>query len=386
MKKLDCRSEFPYYEKDDSRVYLDSAATSLKPSSVINEIVDHLKYCTGNVHRSGTINAATTKYENARNKVANFINAKSSNEIVFTSGTTQSINMIADSEYRTKTSIISNLEHHSNILPWGKTFILKNAKSHFDLDKFESVCASQKNQLVSVCHVDNVTGTLNPIKEIIQIAHRYKCLVVVDGAQAIPHLKVDVQDLDADFYVFSGHKMYGPSGIGVLYGKSHLLENMTPQNKGGGMISGGIQGNKNYELADIPYRFEAGTPNIEGAIGLGAAIDWINSQGIDAIRDHIDVLSKYAMLNILPLLDFPILGDENSTIVSIYSDKFNITDIGHLIEAQGIAVRVGTMCASLHLQKYSIPELLRISFGPYNNKQDIDKFVDALRYSATKLK
>lgn len=383
-----CRSEFPYYTVNEKPgVYLDSAATALKPYQVIHAVGDYLQKYTANVHRmNGAGNEATAHYEFARAAAASFLNAAAPEHIIFTSGTTHSINMIAGSRFANGTVIITDAEHNANIIPWllqgkhesGQLVVFETElDGSFNLEKFEVIARQNKGALVSLTQVSNVTGEAFPVKEITRIAHTYDCLVLVDGAQAVTHVPVDVIDLDADFYAFSGHKIYGPTGIGVLYAKPEHLAVMRPQFGGGGMVVGDVTCD-GFRLAEIPHRFEAGTPNIEGAVGMRAAIDWIDSHGIRTINTHIAYIHDYTMDSLKHIKDIRTLGSGKGTIVSFTSDTISATDMGFMLNAKGIICRTGKLCASPYLRKFNTNEVVRASFGPYTCNLDIDLFITAL--------
>ena len=392
-----CRSEFPYFNNTTGKlpVYLDSAATALKPYSVVFAVDDYMGKYTANVHRmNGVGNEATVRYEAARANVARFINAASPDNIIFTSGTTHSINMIADSRFARGTVIITDAEHNANIIPWLlrdkhinqelQVFETEQDGS-FDLVKFGQFLMAYPNSLVSITQVSNVTGEVYPIKEIVKIAHLYGSKVLVDGAQAITHMPIDIIDLDADFYAFSAHKLYGPTGTGILYGKPEHLAVMKPQFGGGGMVVGDVTCDS-FRLADVPNRFEAGTPNIAGAIGLSAAIDWIDTHGIQTINKHIGDVHNYAHAALEKIEGIRIIGSGNGSIISFVSDTANVTDIGLMLDAKGITCRTGKLCASPYLRKFNTNEVVRISFGPYSNVRDVDAFIAALNETLQTLK
>ena len=375
---------------DKSIIYFDSAATSFKPNSVINSIVDYYSNYTANAHRGDydISYEVDTKYDGARCKVKDFINADRKEEIVFTSGCTQSLNMIINgffSEYLNDADevLLNKAEHASNILPWFN--INKNIKiKYIDLDNdlitLDNVKKSitNKTKVISIAHITNVMGDIRPIKEIITYAHSKGILVVVDGAQSIPHIKVDVKDLDIDFLAFSGHKMCGPTGIGVLYGKYELLDKMKPQNVGGGM-NNSFESNNSYKYKEIPYRLEAGTPNIEGVIGLGSAIDYLNSIGIDNINKYVLDLRKYAIDKLSKLNNIDIYNKDitSSTVVFNVRGVFS-QDTATYLNKKGICIRAGNHCAKILNEVTGVTNTCRISLYFYNTKEDIDMLFDAL--------
>lgn len=375
---------------DKSIIYFDSAATSFKPNSVINSIVDYYSNYTANAHRGDydISYEVDTKYDGARCKVKDFINADRKEEIVFTSGCTQSLNMIINgffSEYLNDADevLLNKAEHASNILPWFN--INKNIKiKYIDLDNdlitLDNVKKSitNKTKVISIAHITNVMGDIRPIKEIITYAHSKGILVVVDGAQSIPHIKVDVKDLDIDFLAFSGHKMCGPTGIGVLYGKYELLDKMKPQNVGGGM-NNSFESNNSYKYKEIPYRLEAGTPNIEGVIGLGSAIDYLNSIGIDNINKYVLDLRKYAIDKLSKLNNIDIYNKDitSSTVVFNVRGVFS-QDTATYLNKKGICIRAGNHCAKILNEVTGVTNTCRISLYFYNTKEDVDLLFDAL--------
>jgi cysteine desulfurase / selenocysteine lyase len=365
-------------------IYFDSAATSQKPQKVIDTITDFYTNHYSSVHRSvytlGEEN--TEQYYQVRTKIKNFVNAESENEIVFTKGTTDSINLVAHSYIKKGDEIvITAMEHHSNIVPWqlaceekGATLkvIPMNKKGDLILD--ENIF-SEKTKLLAVCHVSNSLGTINPIKQIIAMAHSAGAKVLVDGAQSTPHMPVDVRDLDADFYAFSGHKMYGPTGIGVLYGKEALLAEMPPYQGGGDMIEEVTLIKSTYALP--PIRFEAGTPMIAQVLGLGAAIDYINKIGIQNIQQHEETLLRYALekMNGVCVVGAP---EHRAGIISFVVEGKHPLDIGTLLSLKGVAVRTGHHCAQPVLRHFGLTSTVRVSFGLYNTKEEIDLFVEIL--------
>jgi cysteine desulfurase/selenocysteine lyase len=392
------RKDFPILHQNVNNhplVYLDSAATSQKPLSVIETLNQYYREYNSNVHRGvhtlGT--KATEAYEGAREKVKNFINAKSTKEVIFTRGTTTSINYVATSFGRENVKegdeiVLTYMEHHSNLIPWQQVAKKTGATlKYFPLQEdgtlsLEEVrhTISEKTKIVAITYVSNVLGTINPIKEIVEIAHRKGAVVVVDGAQSTPHLKVDVQDLDCDFYAFSGHKMCGPTGIGVLYGKEHLLEQMEPVEFGGEMIDF-------VELYDstwkeLPWKFEGGTPTIAGAIGLGAAIDYLESIGMNEIQNHEHQLTEYAIGKLSEIDGLTIYGpkeiSKRAGVVTFNIDGVHPHDVATVLDTEGIAVRAGHHCAQPLMKWLHVTATARASFYLYNTKEDVDRLAMGL--------
>jgi cysteine desulfurase/selenocysteine lyase len=393
------RKDFPILSREVNGkplVYLDNAATSQKPASVINAISDYYKRCNSNIHRGVyAISAeASEAYDKAKDNVKEFINAKDSNEIIFTRGTTEAINLAAYSYGRQNVNegdevIISAMEHHSNIVPWQVLCDEKKAKlkiipitdsGEIITDEYKKML-NQRVKLAAVCHISNSIGTVNPVKEIIKLAHEKNIPVLVDGAQAVHHTNVDVMDLDADFYAFSAHKMYGPMGIGVLYGKAKLLEAMAPYQTGGDMISSVKFEKTTYN--EIPMKFEAGTPNVEGAAGLSSAIDYINLAGRDQIHEHEKDLLEYATGQILKIEGVKIIGTakEKAGSLSFIAESLSALDIGIMLDTFGVAVRTGHHCTEPLMDRFKIPGTVRASFALYNTKEEIDIFIEALKKS-----
>lgn len=390
------RSNFPILHQQVYKkqfVYLDSAASAQKPVQVLmKEEKLHNNYY-GNIHRAAHFMAdkATVEFEAVRDKVQEFINAESRKEIIFTKGTTESVNLVASSfceKYLKKGDeiIVSEMEHHSNIVPWQLAAERKGARviklpfsenGILQIEKLPELMNS-KTKLISIAHVSNVLGTINPIAEITKIAHKKGVAVFVDGAQAIQHISVDVQELDVDFYAFSAHKMYGPNGVGVLYGKKKWLNEMPPYQGGGEMIS-----EVSFEKTtfnELPYKFEAGTPNITSVIAFGAAIDLLNEIGIPVIGKWEHELLDYATLKLKEIEGIKIYGEspEKSSVISFNIDGIHSYDLGMLLDKMGIAVRTGHHCADTVMQHYKIQGTVRISFGMYNTKEEIDVFIAAL--------
>lgn len=390
------RESFPILsEKVNGKrlVYFDNAASTQKPIEVIERISHYYKKENSNVHRGvhKLSQLATNEFESAREKVRRFINANKSSEIIFTKGTTDSINLIASSfakKYLKEGDevLISHLEHHSNIVPWQMACEEKNAKlkvipindrGEIIFDEFENLL-SEKTKIVSVIHVSNSLGTVNPVKEIIAKAHRRKIPVLIDGAQSVQHTAIDVHELDADFFVFSGHKIYAPTGIGVLYGKEKWLEKLPPYQGGGDMILSVTFEKTTFN--ELPYKFEAGTPNIAGAIGLGAALDFISSIGIDEIEKYENELANYALEKISAIPKVKIIGNpkQRMGVISFILAGIHPHDIGTILDLEGVAIRTGHHCAQPIMNYFDLPATARASFGIYNTKEEVDIFCEAL--------
>lgn len=388
------RNDFPILKRlvnGKPLVYLDNAATSQKPQAVIDALTQYYTFDNANIHRGLYFlsELATEQYETARLKVKELINAMSVSEIVFVRGATEAINLVASSLCRAKhfkdgdEVLISYMEHHSNIVPWQlmggrKKTNLKvipiNDAGKLDMDAFEKMI-TEKTKLVSVVHISNSLGTVNPVKKIIEIAHSRGVPVLLDGAQAIPHYKIDVQELDADFYAFSGHKVFGPTGIGVLYGKTEFLEMMPPYQGGGDMIRTVTFEETTFD--DIPRKFEAGTPNIAGGIGLGAAIDYLNQFDRNELIEHENFLLQYGTEQLLQIPGLRIIGaaKEKASVISFVIEGIHPYDIGTIIDTDGIAIRTGHHCTQPIMKRYNLPATARASFAFYNTKEEIDKLV-----------
>ncbi|WNN75425.1 cysteine desulfurase [Lysinibacillus capsici] len=399
MMNKDIKSYFPILNQDVNGhrlVYLDSAATSQKPVQVIEAIKAYYEFDNSNVHRGvHTLgNRATDKYEGAREKVRKFVNAQSTQEIIFTRGTTTALNTVATSYGRANVVegdeiVITHMEHHSNIIPWQQLAKEKNATlKYIELEadgtlSLEKVRATvtPKTKIVSVSMASNVLGTINPIKEIAQIAHANGAVMVADGAQAAPHMKIDVQDLDVDFLGFSGHKMCGPTGIGVLYGKKEHLEKMEPIEFGGEMID--FVGLYESTWKELPWKFEGGTPIIAGAIGLGAAIDFLTDIGLDNILEHEHKLAGYAMDQLETIDGLKIFGPRDPMkrcgLVTFNLDDVHPHDVATVLDMNGIAVRAGHHCAQPLMKCLQQVATARASFYLYNTEEDIDRLVAGLR-------
>ncbi|MEH7382867.1 cysteine desulfurase [Bacillus sp. JJ1533] len=395
MNIQDIRSMFPILDQEVNGkplVYLDSAATSQKPVTVIETLDRYYREYNSNVHRGvhtlGT--KATDAYENAREKVRKYINASSIQEVIFTRGTTTAINTIAESYGREHLNegdeiVITYMEHHANIIPWQQIAKRTGAKLKYiplqedgsiDVKDVEATVTNQ-TKIVSVVMVSNVLGAINPIKEITEIAHRNGAIMVVDGAQAAPHMKIDVKDLDCDFLAFSGHKMCGPTGIGVLYGKKALLEKMEPVETGGEMIDFVDLYESTWK--ELPWKFEAGTPIIAGAIGLGAAIDFLEDIGLDQILEHEHNLANYAMERLSEVEGLTIYGPKHRAgLVTFNIDDVHPHDVATVLDADGVAVRAGHHCAQPLMKWLKVSATARASFYLYNTEEEIDKLVEGL--------
>lgn len=396
------RADFPILsEKVNGRplVYFDNGATSQKPQVVIDAISKYYQEYNANIHRGvHTLSQlATDAYEVSRGKIQKHLNAKFPHEVIFTSGTTHAINTVASGiSTMIKAGdelLVSALEHHSNIVPWQMLCertgaILKvipmNEKGELVLSEYDKLL-SHKTKIVAVNHISNALGTINPIEYLIEKAHQYGAAVLIDGAQATPHLKPDVQELDCDFYVFSGHKICGPTGVGILYGKEAWLNKLQPFQGGGEMIATVTFEKTTY--AELPHKLEAGTPNIEGGIVLGTAIDYLNEIGFDNIAAYEQELLDYATEKLLEIEGLKIFGTaENKTsVISFNIAEIHPYDIGTIIDKLGIAVRTGHHCAQPIMDYYSIPGTIRASFAFYNTKEEIDIFVDALKKAVSML-
>ncbi|QED49228.1 cysteine desulfurase [Cytobacillus dafuensis] len=398
MNIQDIRNQFPILNQEvngNPLVYLDSAATSQKPVQVIEAVDRYYREYNSNVHRGvhtlGT--KATDGYEGAREKVRKFINAKSTEEVIFTRGTTTALNTVAASYARANLSegdeiVISYMEHHSNIIPWQQVAkqtgaVLKYLPLQEDgtisLDDVKATVTGN-TKIVSIMHVSNVLGVVNPIKDIAKIAHENGAIMVVDGAQSTPHLKVDVQDLDCDFFAFSGHKMCAPTGIGVLYGKKEHLENMEPIEFGGEMID--FVGLHESTWKELPWKFEGGTPIIAGAIGLGAAIDFLQEVGLENIEAHEHKLAAYALERMSQVEGITIYGPKEATkragLVTFNLDDVHPHDVATVLDAEGIAIRAGHHCAQPLMKWLKASATARASFYLYNTEEEIDKLVQGL--------
>ncbi len=391
-----CRADFPILDQlvnDEPLVYLDNAATTQKPQQVLDVLADYYHKDNANVHRGvHTLSErATARYEAARQTVADFIHAKSSKEILFTRGTTTSLNWVAQFAREVLQPddqvIISVQEHHSNIIPWQQACQQTGAKLRYvalkdgeiDVAELKSLL-SPKTKFVSLAHISNVLGSLAPIREIAELVHAVGAYLVVDGAQSVPHMPVDVQELDVDFFAFSGHKMLGPTGIGVLYGKEDLLNRMSPVEFGGEMIDFVYEQSATWK--ELPWKFEAGTPNIADAIGLAAAIDYLNQIGMDAVRRHEEELIAYLWPKLQAIPGLTIYGSQDVSkrtgLVAFNLDDLHPHDVATALDYEGVAVRAGHHCAQPLLKYLQVPATVRASFYIYNTKADCDKLVEAL--------
>ena len=390
------KENFPILEQKingKNLVYLDSAATTQKPNEVIDSLNNYYKNNNSNIHRGiHTLSQrATEDYENTREIIANFIGATSSKEIIFVRGATEAINLIANSYVKPLLNendeiIISQMEHHANIVPWQMVCEEKKAKlkiipidnnGELILNEFNNKI-NERTKFISINHVSNSLGTINPIKEIIQIAHQNNIKIMIDGAQAIQHLEIDMKEINADFYCFSGHKMYAPTGIGVLYGKMDLLELMPPYQGGGDMIKSVTFEKTIYN--DIPNKFEAGTPNISGAIALGKAIEYISQIGINNINKHETDLLNYATSKLKQIDKVRIIGEakKKAAVISFIIEGIHPHDIGTIMDSYGIAIRAGHHCTQPVMDFYDIPATARASFAIYNTKKDVDELIKAI--------
>jgi cysteine desulfurase/selenocysteine lyase len=374
-------------------IYLDNAATSQKPQAVLDTISRFYVTENSNVHRGVHLlsQRATEDYEEARRKLKRFLNAAHTREIVFVRGTTEGINLVAQSYGRKHVQpgdeiIISHMEHHSNIVPWQilceeKGAVLRvvpiNDKGELLLEEYERLL-NPRTRFVSVVHLSNALGTINPVRQIIAMAHQWKVPVLIDGAQAVPHLPVDVRELDCDFYAFSGHKLYGPTGIGVLYGKADLLEAMPPYQGGGDMINSVTFERTTYNT--LPHKFEAGTPDIAGAIGLGAAIDYVQEIALEAVATHEQQLLAYATAAVAAVPGVRLVGtaEERAGVLSFVLEEVHPHDIGQILDQEGVAIRTGHHCCQPVMDRFHVPATARISLALYNTREDIDALVAAL--------
>ena len=391
------RDDFPILKQQvcgRPLVYLDNAATSQKPRQVIEAISRFYSEDYSNIHRGvHTLSQRSTQsYEAVRTKVQRFIHAAEDREIIFVRGATEGINLVAFGYLRPRLQagdeiVISGMEHHSNIVPWQILCEEKNARlrvipinddGEVIFEEYDKLLNS-RTRLVAVTHVSNALGTINPIRRMVEVAHRQQIPVLVDGAQAIPHLPVDVQALGCDFYTFSGHKLYGPTGIGVLYGKASVLESMSPFQGGGDMIASVTFEKTTYNK--IPHKFEAGTPDIAGVIGLGAAIDYVQAIGIAAIGAYEEELLAYATREVSKIAGVRVLGSakEKASVLSFTLEGVHPHDIGTILDQQGIAIRAGHHCAQPVMDRFHVPATARASFAFYNTKQEVDALVNGIR-------
>ena len=390
------KSDFPTLNQKISGndlIYLDNAATTQKPITVIEAVERYYKLINSNIHRGvHTLSAkATEAYEDSRSRVADFINAQDRKEIIFVRGATEAINLVAHSYVKPLLNegdqiVISQMEHHANIVPWQIVCEEKNAelrvvpinnKGELILSEFENLL-NEKTKFVSINHVSNTLGTVNPVEEIVRIAHSKNIKIMIDGAQAVQHMPLDVTKIDSDFYCFSGHKMYAPTGIGVLHGRMELLEGMPPYQGGGDMIKSVTFEKTVYN--DIPNRFEAGTPNISGVIGLASAIKYLTEIGMDCIYEHEKGLLDYATQEIKKIEKVKIIGNssDKASVLSFVIDSIHPHDIGTIMDKHGVAIRTGHHCTQPIMDFYEIPATARASFGIYNSKQDIDRMINSI--------
>lgn len=398
------RADFPILKRSVNGkplVYFDNGATTQKPQQVIDAIVNYYADMNSNVHRGVHYlsQISTDAFEVARRKVQAFIHAKHEHEVIITKGTTEAINIIATCYGRPFIGegdeiIISAMEHHSNIVPWQMLcdekgcklhVIPMNEKGELDMEAYRALF-SERTKLVSFTYVSNALGTINPVKEMIDIAHEWQVPVLIDAAQAIQHVKIDVQELDVDFLAFSGHKMYGPTGVGVLYGKEELLNKMPPYQGGGDMIKEVTFEKTTYN--ELPFKFEAGTPNIEAGICLAHAIDYIDSIGVDAIKAYEDELLTYATTALSKIEGIRFIGTatHKSSVISFVVDGIHPYDIGVLLDKLGIAVRTGHHCAQPVMSQFGIPGTVRVSLAMYNTKEEVDVLIAGLERAIGMLK
>ncbi|MEN8222014.1 MAG: cysteine desulfurase [Acidobacteriota bacterium] len=391
------REDFPILkEKVNGKqlVYFDNAATSQNPSSVIDRLAEYYRKENSNIHRGvhTLSNIATGEYEKARKRISRYINAADEKEIIFTRGTTEGINLVAHSYLNDRLNekdeiIVTAMEHHSNIVPWQilcekKKAILRvipmNKKGELLSDELESMI-NERTKFISVSHMSNALGTINPVKELVATAHKHGIRILVDGAQSIPHKKIDVRDIGCDFFAFSGHKAYGPTGIGVLYGKEEVLEEMSPYQSGGDMIRTVTFEKTLYN--DIPYKFEAGTPNISGVIGLGEAIKYIDSLGIGNIEKYEEELYSYAVSEIKKFEGIRFIGEAElrAGVISFEIEGIHPHDIGTILDQEGVAIRTGHHCAQPVMKFFNVPATARASFACYNTKEEVDIFINSIK-------
>jgi cysteine desulfurase/selenocysteine lyase len=390
------RKDFPILKQSvngSTLVYLDNAATTQKPVDVINRMVAYYENENSNVHRGvhHLSQLATEAYESARKYIANYIHASDQKEVIFTRGTTESINLIANA-FETIVNegdeiLITSMEHHSNLVPWqqlcvrtgaGLIVIPVNEEGELDIDQLKNAL-NENTRLVAMAHISNVLGTINPVREITRIAHEMEIPVLIDGAQAIAHIPVDVCDIDCDFYTFSGHKAYAPMGIGVLYGKTEWLDKLPPYQFGGEMIESVHFDATTFN--ELPYKFEAGTPNVAGALGLEAAIRYINKHGIENIREYEDELLAFATSQLNKIEGLQIIGNAalKTAVISFIVDGVHAYDIGTLLDKMGVAIRTGNHCAQPLVESFGLTGTIRMSLAMYNTKKEIEIFLEALK-------
>ena len=393
------RKDFPILSREvygKPLVYLDNAATSQKPTQVIQALVEFYEKYNSNIHRGvhALSMEATDRYEEARQKCADFIGSPSTTGVVLVRNTTEAINLVAQTWARSNIGpgdeiLISEMEHHSNLVPWQKVaqdqgavlrFMPLTPEQTIDLSNLDNLLTS-RTKLLTLNHMSNVLGTINPVKQLIEAAHRVGARVLVDGAQSVPHLKVDVKDLDCDFLAYSGHKMLGPTGIGVLYVKEEVIEDMEPFLRGGEMVRQVWDDRATWN--DLPLRFEAGTPNIADTIALGAAIDYLNALGMDNVREHEIAITDYALNAFQELEEVKVFGPRDMTqrggIISFYCDFVHPHDIGTMLDREGIAIRTGHHCAMPLMGKLSVPATARASFYIYNTEEEVDLLVSTVK-------
>ena len=400
VDSYEIRNDFPIFKKKingKDLIYLDNASTTQKPYSVINSITDFYSNYNSNIHRAvyQLAEEATNLYEQTRKKIASFINANQPEEIIFTRNTTESINLIAHSWARTNLKkddviLITEIEHHSNIVPWQIICQERETKLEYvgidengflDLEHMIELISSRRVKLVSLSHMSNVLGTIVPIEKIIRVAHEYGVPVIVDGAQSVPHMPMNVKNMDCDFLVFSAHKMLGPTGVGVFYAKREYLDNMKPFMAGGDMIKEVFKFHTNYN--EVPYKFEAGTPNIADVVGFNAAIEYLEKIGMENIRKHEIYLTDYALESLASLQYITIYGPKDTKyrggVISFNIADIHPHDLATLMNDHGIAIRSGHHCAQVLMERLDVPATSRASFYIYNTKEEIDKFVNAIK-------
>lgn len=397
------KKDFPILQRQvngSPLVYLDNGATTQKPQIVLDALEKYYKEYNSNIHRGVHYlsQIATDEYEVSRNKVKTFLNAKHSHEIIFTSGTTGGINLLASSFSKGYLKagdeiLISGMEHHSNIVPWQMACEATGAvlkvvpvleDGSLDWESFKTLL-NEKTKIISITYVSNSLGTINPVEDIIKLAHQNNTPVILDAAQAVQHIPLDVQKLDVDFLVFSGHKAYGPTGVGILYGKENWLNQLPPYQGGGDMIKEVSFEKTTYN--ELPFKFEAGTPNIAGGIVLGVALDYLNSVGLENIQKHEEEILNYANERLLTFENIRIIGStpHKTSVISFLLGDVHPYDVGVLLDKQGIAVRTGHHCTQPLMDRFQIPGTVRASFAMYNDKQDVDKFIAALERASQML-
>jgi len=393
------RAQFPILSTrvhNKPLVYLDNANTTQKPRAVIDRTSEFYETENANLHRATyhLSEVATRRYEEARVKVARFIGAPDAHEVVFTRGCTEGINLVAATWGRQNIGqgdeiLLSEMEHHSNIVPWQMVAREKGAKivvapindaGELIIEEWERLL-SRRTKFASIIHVSNALGTVNPVEDLVRMAHGNGTTILVDGAQSVPHMGVNLADMGADFFTFSSHKIYGPTGVGALWGKRELLEEMPPYQFGGDMISSVSWGETTWN--ELPYKFEAGTPNMAGAVGFGAAIDWVQSIGIEEVAAHEAELLAYATERIRDVRGIRIIGEagNKASVLSFVLDGAHPNDIGHLVDTQGVAIRTGHHCAEPLMKRFGVPATCRASFGVYNTREDVDAFINALEFA-----